>query len=47
MKLAAVPEPMMALRMLLAGAHCASEEAGLEMLAYAFFEQVGGRPWRA
>ena len=39
-KLAAVPEPVMALRLLLAGAHSASEEAGLEMLAYEFFEQV-------
>eukprot|EP00967_Tisochrysis_lutea_P018088 scaffold20510_cov25-Tisochrysis_lutea.AAC.1 len=40
--LADVPEPLMALRLLLAGALAASEEAqGLEMLAYSFFEQAG------
>jgi len=39
--LAEVPEPLTALRLLLAGALAASEEAqGLEMLTYAFFEQV-------
>ncbi|KAF5843796.1 vacuolar protein sorting-associated protein 35-domain-containing protein [Dunaliella salina] len=39
--LAEVPEPLMALRLLLAGALAASEEAqGLEMLAYSFFEQA-------
>lgn len=42
--LAEVPEPLMALRLLLAGALAASEEArGLEMLAYSFFEHVRAR----
>lgn len=31
---------LQALRLLLACAHVSSEEAGLEMLAYEFFEQV-------
>jgi Vacuolar protein sorting-associated protein 35 len=35
-----VPEPMMALRLLLCCAHVASEEAQLEMLAYEFFEKA-------
>ncbi len=39
--LAEVPQPMMALRLLLAAGLSASEEAGLEMLAYQFFEEVG------
>lgn len=34
----------LALRLLLAGARAASEEARLELLAYEFFEQVGARP---
>lgn len=38
--LAEVPAPLQALRLLLACGHVASEEAGLEMLAYEFFEQV-------
>jgi hypothetical protein len=40
LQLAEVPAPMPALRLLLACAHVSSEEAGLEMLAYEFFEQV-------
>ena len=40
--LADVPAPLQALRVLLACAHVTSEEAGLEMLAYEFFEQVSG-----
>jgi vacuolar protein sorting-associated protein 35 len=40
--LADVPAPLQALRVLLACAHVTSEEAGLEMLAYEFFEQVRG-----
>lgn len=40
--LAELPEPVMALRLMLAGAYSASEEARLEMLAYEFFEQVSG-----
>lgn len=40
LQLAEVPAPMQALRLLLACAHVSSEEAGLEMLAYEFFEQV-------
>ncbi len=39
-QLAEVPQPMMALRLLLAAGTSASEEAGLEMLAYQFFEEV-------
>lgn len=35
-----VPEPMTALRVLLAAAHSASEEARLELLAYDFFEKA-------
>jgi len=38
--LADVPAPLQALRVLLACAHVTSEEAGLEMLAYEFFEQA-------
>jgi len=39
--LADVPEPLTALRLMLAGALAASEEAqGLEMLAYVFLERV-------
>jgi vacuolar protein sorting-associated protein 35 len=41
LQLAEVPAPMPALRLLLVCAHVSSEEAGLEMLAYEFFEQVG------
>lgn len=41
LQLAEVPAPMPALRLLLVCAHISSEEAGLEMLAYEFFEQVG------
>jgi vacuolar protein sorting-associated protein 35 len=40
LQLAEVPAPMQALRLLLVCAHVSSEEAGLEMLAYEFFEQV-------
>uniref|UniRef100_A0A383WCT9 Vacuolar protein sorting-associated protein 35 n=1 Tax=Tetradesmus obliquus TaxID=3088 RepID=A0A383WCT9_TETOB len=40
LQLAEVPAPMQALRLLLVCAHVASEEAGLEMLAYEFFEQA-------
>jgi vacuolar protein sorting-associated protein 35 len=40
LQLADVPAPMPALRLLLVCAHVSSEEAGLEMLAYEFFEQV-------
>jgi hypothetical protein len=43
LQLAEVPAPMPALRLLLVCAHVCSEEAGLEMLAYEFCEQVGGR----
>lgn len=46
LQLAEVPAPMPALRLLLVCAHVSSEEAGLEMLAYEFFEQVGGMGWR-
>jgi hypothetical protein len=42
LQLAEVPAPMQALRLLLVCAHVSSEEAGLEMLAYEFFEQVRG-----
>jgi vacuolar protein sorting-associated protein 35 len=42
LQLAEVPAPMPALRLLLVCAHVSSEEAGLEMLAYEFFEQVRG-----
>ena len=38
--LANVPAAEMALQLFLAAAHSASEEAGLEMTAYEFFEQV-------
>ncbi len=41
--LAEVPEPLLALRLMLAAAHSASEEAGLELLAYEFMEQVRRR----
>jgi Vacuolar protein sorting-associated protein 35 len=34
-------EAEMALQLFLTAAHCASEEAHLEMIAYEFFEQVG------
>jgi vacuolar protein sorting-associated protein 35 len=40
LQLAEVPAPMQALRLLLVCAHVSSEEAGMEMLAYEFFEQV-------
>jgi vacuolar protein sorting-associated protein 35 len=40
LQLADVPAPMQALRLLLACAHVSSQEAGLEMLTYEFFEQV-------
>lgn len=43
LQLAEVPAPMQALRLLLCCAHVTSEEAGLEMLAYEFFEQVRRR----
>lgn len=42
LQLAEVPAPLPALRLLLVCAHVSSEDAGLEMLAYEFFEQVGG-----
>eukprot|EP00775_Hariotina_reticulata_P005657 gene5657-5896_t len=40
LQLAEVPAPMQALRLLLACAHVSSQEAGLEMLTYEFFEQA-------
>ena len=42
-QLAGVPAAEMALQLFLACAASASEEAGLEVQAYEFFEQVGGR----
>jgi hypothetical protein len=38
--LAEVPEPLLALRLMLVTAQAASEEAGSELLAYEFMEQV-------
>lgn len=40
--LSEVPAPLQALRLMLACGHACSEEAGLELLTYEFFEQVRG-----